>query len=134
MLVGTPFDSPTLAADDILITVHQGEVALVTLPVEDGALSVAGQFQDQAIPFFKNGSDAYTALIGADLALSPGEYPLTVTIGSGKEKVKKEYPVEVLLTEFGVERLTLPKDKVDLTPQTAAREYLLPCEDFSLVH
>jgi murein DD-endopeptidase MepM/ murein hydrolase activator NlpD len=122
MLVGTPLHSPTLAADGmLLITVHQGEVVLVTLPVEDGALSAAGQFQDQAIPFFKNGSDAYTALIGADLALSPGKYPLTVTVESGKEKVKKEYSVEVLPTEFGVERLILPKDKVDLTPQTAAR-------------
>ncbi len=92
------------------VIIHQGEVVAFSV---DSTKSVVGQFQDQAIPFFKDSGNQYTALIGADLALAPRKYKLTVA--------KKEYVVEVLPTPFGVERFTLPKDKVDLSPATLAR-------------
>ncbi|MBI3598112.1 MAG: peptidoglycan DD-metalloendopeptidase family protein [Nitrospirae bacterium] len=92
--------------------IHQGEVVLFALPIESGMQSAVGQFQDQAIPFFEDGQ-RLSALLGADLALAPGKYPLAIN--------KKEYIVEVLPTDFGVETLTLPKDKVDLSPATAER-------------
>jgi murein DD-endopeptidase MepM/ murein hydrolase activator NlpD len=119
-----------------VVQIHQGEVVLFTLlsgsDTQSGErpLRVVGQFQDQVIPFFKGerplrdstqSGDQYTALIGADLAQSPGKYPMTVTMTHGKSKTKQEVSVEVLPTHFGVETFTLPKDKVDLSPKTLAR-------------
>lgn len=125
LLVGTLFNSPTLgllnAKESPSVSLHQGEVILFTMPVGSDTQSVVGQFQDQVIPFYKNSEGRYTALIGADLALSPGKYPMTVTMTHGTSKTKQEVSVEVLTTPFGVETFTLPKDKVDLTPKTLAR-------------
>jgi murein DD-endopeptidase MepM/ murein hydrolase activator NlpD len=95
------------------LIIHQGEVVLFTMSVVSSEKSVVGQFQDQKIPFYKDSASQYTALIGADLALSPGKYKLTVN--------KQEVVIEVLSTPFGVETFTLPKDKVDLSPKTLAR-------------
>lgn len=106
-------NSPTLAQESPAVIIHQGEVVLFTIPVASNAQSVVGQFQDNVIPFFKASGDQYTALIGADLAQSPGKYKLFVD--------KKSYIVEVLPTSFGVETFNLPKDKVDLSPATLAR-------------
>jgi len=102
------------------ITVHQGEVVPFTMPVDTGSNAVVGQFQDQTILFFRSKS-GFTALIGADLALSPGKYPLSVTVLREKLQTKKAFVVEVLPTLFGVETFSLPKEKVDLSSVTLAR-------------
>ncbi len=106
------------------IAIRQGEVFLYTLPVLPHIQSVIGQFQNTSIPFFKVSSEKenrYAALIGADLAQAPARYPLYITRVGGEEKIKEEVVVEVLPSVFGVQTLTLPKEKVDLNAKTLAR-------------
>ncbi len=83
--------------------------------------SVIGQFKEEIISFYKSNENQYTALIGADLAESLEELQLTVTEISAKGEHRYTRPVKILRTHFGVEKFTVPKNKVDLDDETAIR-------------
>ncbi len=103
----------TVAFSDSFVKIHQGEVVFLTIPVDRSEDYLFGKFKDQTIPFYQSAPGQYAALMGADLALAPGKYDLTLD--------QKVYVVEVLATPFGVETFTVPKDKVDLSTKTLAR-------------
>ena len=60
-------------------------------------------------------------LLGIDLQDQPGLHELTVEPEAGKRGEAVTYRVEVLKEDFHVERLTLPKNKVDLDKKSLAR-------------
>ncbi len=94
--------------------VGPGDILLVT--VTGAAGPVEGTFKGKPLHFEK-GTRKLCAIVGIDLQLEPGQYPLTVksgtTVISRSVKVsKKVYPLQ---------RLTLPEDKVTLSPENEAR-------------
>ncbi len=94
--------------------VGPGDILLVT--VTGAAGQVEGAFRGRQLHFVK-GKNGSRAIVGIDLYLEPGKYPLTVKSGSAvitrSLKVsKKTYPLQ---------RLTLPEDKVTLSPENEAR-------------
>jgi len=101
--------------------VQQGDVALIMVtgsahaPVMDG--SVAGRPL-----FFFPYADGYAALIGVDLEAKPGKTPWRVGFVDGSGTPRKSMgAITVRSRKFPVQRLTLPKSMVDLSPSNESR-------------
>ncbi len=103
----------------------QGEVLLITVPVELGSRDVTGHFLGRQIPFFphsdSNGGHEYVGLLGIDMLDPPGTHEFLLKSRSGGEVRSLSYNVLVVPANFAVQRLTLPKGKVDLTPKNLVR-------------
>lgn len=94
--------------------VGQGEIAVVI--VKAAARMVEGRFNGRKI-YFNPSKDSYKAIVGIDLTTEPGAYPLEVSIdGSVITKT-----ITIATKEYPVQRLTLPKDMVELSPENEAR-------------
>lgn len=94
----------------------QGDVLVISITAPDGNLQ--STFMDKRLHFFKTESGNYIALAGIDMKTTPGEYPLTLFYDN--KKIFERY-IKISQASFGIQRLTLPKDKVDLTPEILKR-------------
>ncbi|MFQ5779811.1 MAG: M23 family metallopeptidase [Nitrospiria bacterium] len=103
------------------IQVEQGDFVYLSIRLDRGTDSIQGTFLGQPIPFFKTDHGGYTAMIGVDLAQSPGPQPFVVTWKEGETVGRQRVTIEVVSASFGVQRLTLPKKMVDLDPATLIR-------------
>jgi hypothetical protein len=91
-----------------------GDIVVVAVKGVEGP--VEGTFGDKKLHFNPSGS-SYTAVFGVDLYTEPGIYNLDISAG---DKVLSR-PVKVKSKKFPVQRLTLPDDMVELTPENEAR-------------
>jgi len=100
-----------------------GEVLYITVSVKGQNRVVVGEFRDRTIPFFKIGETGqYGALIGIDLSDEPAQDEVRVQIQEGSiTRLVQRYRVKVRRTQFGIQELTLPQEKVDLDPETLKR-------------
>ncbi len=114
------FLSTSVQAADT-IQVKQGALGRIELHPGEGVASVTGRFKGQAIPFFKMGQGAFFALVGIDMDQPVGVLPLLATWAVPGKTVQKEVLIEVQAQKFGLQELTLPKQKVDLDPPTLTR-------------
>lgn len=113
-----PEASVTVPALEAPIVIAQGGAALVEL---DHVTTEAptGEWMGRAVPFFRLPTgNRVAALLGVDLENPPGIQSFTVRFAEGDEK---KIPVEVVGRAFGVQTLTLPKEKVTLGPKTLRR-------------
>lgn len=94
--------------------VPQGGIALVTINGVAG--SIEGDFAGRNIHFIPS-RDSVKAVIGVDLFTEPGVYPLEIRMNGRKIK----HMLKVVKKDYGVQRLTLPKDMVELSPENEAR-------------
>lgn len=101
--------------------VNGGATLVVVRGLVEGD-AVTGTFNGEAVPFAA-AAGKVTALVGIDLDVKPGTYPIVVKVkrASGKPvTVKSDLPVTD--AKYDVEKLTLPKEKVsDFDPKTLAR-------------
>jgi murein DD-endopeptidase MepM/ murein hydrolase activator NlpD len=91
-----------------------GDVVLVTVKGAPGA--VTGTFRGKELHFTAARSGA-RAILGIDLSLDPGDYPLEIAAG-GKDLSRT---VKVSKKKYPLQTLTLPDDKVTLSPENEAR-------------
>jgi murein DD-endopeptidase MepM/ murein hydrolase activator NlpD len=116
-----------IAAGDVaMITpkepVGQGEVVSIQLAGLAEAAEVKGVWQGQPVEFFKLGEEKYSSLLGIDLSLKPDTYPLEVRVESSGNRVRSyRSGIQVVETDYGVQRLTLPADMVTLDSATLKR-------------
>jgi len=94
--------------------VGPGDILLVA--VKNVAGPVEGTFINRKV-YFNPSKDSFKAVIGIDLYTEPGKYPLNILVNGAPMRQtitvhKKEYPIQ---------RLTLPKDMVELSPENEAR-------------
>ena len=103
----------------------QGEIIVVEIPAEEPSAQLQGTFLGRPVNFFPDPRTdepkGYVGLIGIDMQDAPGTHELAVLVTSGNESRSLRYHVKVLKEKFRVERLTLPKNKVDLDPKGLAR-------------
>ncbi|MCP9463665.1 MAG: M23 family metallopeptidase [Nitrospira sp.] len=103
----------------------QGQILVVKVPAEGDVCEAKGTFGGRTIRFFpeagKNGQKELVGLLGIDMEDKPGVYDLTIEVTDGEQTRALRYEVEVLKEKFRVERLTLPKDKVDLDEKSLQR-------------
>jgi len=103
----------------------QGQVLMVRIPAAGQTEDVVGRFLGRSIPFYRepssSGEDAHAGLLGIDMQDTPGTHELLVEIKNGAGTRRLSYNVLILKETFPVQRLTLPKDMVDLDEVTLAR-------------
>ena len=105
------------AVESILVEVKQGDAFFIRLNLEKTVQSPSIQFRDRIIPLFRISEGIYGALIGVDLAVHPSQYEIQGVKTSFPEKVS----VQVSAAIFGVQKLNLPEDKVQLDDLTLKR-------------
>lgn len=96
------------------LRVPQGGIAVVT--VEGAVGSVEGDFAGRKI-HFNQSRDSVKAVIGVDLSTEPGAYPLEVRV---KGRTIRRM-LRVVKKDYGVQRLSLPRDMVELSPENELR-------------
>jgi murein DD-endopeptidase MepM/ murein hydrolase activator NlpD len=91
-----------------------GDLLLITVKNTSGA--VEGKFAGRRVYFNPSGK-AMKAIVGVDLNQEPGLYPLELTI-NGTAFTRE---VRIFKKKYPLQRLTLPEDKVTLSPEDEAR-------------
>ena len=91
-----------------------GDIMIVTLTHARG--DVQGTFQGKKL-YFNPSKDTVKAIVAVDYFTVPGKYDLEI---SYQGNVLKQ-AIEIVKKEYEVQRLTLPKDMVELSPENEAR-------------
>ena len=91
-----------------------GDIVIVTVKGMTGP--VDGTFNGKKL-YFLASNKAFTAVLGIDLFTEPGAYTLDIT---AQDKVLSR-PVTVVKKKYPVQKLKLPKDMVELSPENEAR-------------
>ncbi len=103
----------------------QGQIIVVRIPTDDMEAQVQGSFLGRTVAFFAeprpNEPSGFVGLLGIDMQDEPGTHELAVEIKNGEQARQLSYNILVVKEKFLVERLTLPKDKVDLDEKSLAR-------------
>jgi len=103
----------------------QGQIVLVKVPGDDLQAEVRGTFMGRTLSFFpdpRSGeAPGYVGLLGLDMQDKPGTHELAVDIKAGDQTKHVSMNVLVVKETFRVERLKLPKAKVDLDKKALAR-------------
>lgn len=113
-----PIGLQLLHGTDGQLSGKQGQVLLVRVPVQDESAQVTGQFRGRRIPFFAEfragEKPGFLGLLGIDMQEEPGTHPLDVDVQIKDDHKPIQYMVAVSKEQYAVEKLTLPKGKVDL--------------------
>jgi len=110
-----------LASAKTPLQVKQGGIARVTLKPGVPVSSVLGRFKNKTIPYFEAEKGLYVAVVGVDMDEVPGAIPFITTWQNNGKTFTQKNVIEVEAGEFGLQKLTLPKNKVDLDPPTLKR-------------
>ena len=102
--------------------VAQGEVVRIQLRGATNGSKMKGSWQGQPVEFFKIDEEHYGSLVGIDLKLAPGTYPLEVAVNSpGNSTLTRSRSITVVDKDDGVQRLTMPPNMVTLDSATLKR-------------
>jgi len=111
----------TWRLEGIPSNLKQGDVFKIGL-MTDGEAMVWGDFQGKEIIFYPRADGrGYEALVGVDLECPVGTYPLNITVRGGSWASNRVFHVKVARAFFGVQRITLPPEMVDLDAETLRR-------------
>ncbi len=113
--------SQAVSAAEMALQVKQGAIARMILKLEGPVLSLSGRFKNKTIPYFETQKGVYVALVGIDMDQGLGPLPFVSTWKSAGKTFTQKNIIEVQAAEFGLQKLTLPKKKVDLDPPTLKR-------------
>lgn len=91
-----------------------GDIMVVIVKGVDGP--VEGKFGDRKI-YFNPAKESVKAVVGIDLFTEPGDYTLELSANG----VALTRTVKVIRKKYPVQKLTLPKDMVELSPENEAR-------------
>jgi len=113
----------SVAATDAPIPARQGDV--VRIPISMPAASaqpdaVTCRWAEKPVACFKT-ETGWVAWVGVDLDHPEGTMPLRVAWQAGKAAGLLTYPISVRPASFGVQTLTVPKEKDDLSTATLKR-------------
>ena len=101
--------------------VHPGDVAMVFVPGLPDAKTVEGSLGGQSLTFFPYG-DGYAALAGLDLEARPGMAAWRVGVVNAQDRpMKASGRLQIRARKFPVQRLTLPREMVELDAPTLRR-------------
>jgi murein DD-endopeptidase MepM/ murein hydrolase activator NlpD len=97
-------------------SIRPGEVVVLTITAPDPAAAVTVRAFDRDWPTFAEGTRTRT-LIGIDLAVTPGRYPVAIAAGGARTA----YPLVVTARAFATRRLTVDPDLVNPPPEALER-------------
>ncbi len=102
-------------------TGKQGEVLWIEVPVRHPESQVNGTLLKRKIPFFPFTDSTFAALVGIDMQDPPGKQTLRIRIQTEQTTDHLTYPIDIIKENYTVQRLKLPKNKVDLDATTLKR-------------
>jgi murein DD-endopeptidase MepM/ murein hydrolase activator NlpD len=91
-----------------------GDIMVVTIKNVTGA--VEGTFNGRKI-YFNPSRESFKSIVGIDLSVVPGKYEMEISAAGNTMRRS----VRVVKKKYGLQRLTLPKDMVELSPENEAR-------------
>jgi murein DD-endopeptidase MepM/ murein hydrolase activator NlpD len=99
------------------VIVGPGDIAVVM--VKNAGDAPGGSFNNRRIYFYPSSTErnVYKAILGIDLYTVPGEY--TLEIAAANTTIRRI--ITVSKKKYPMQRLTLPKDMVELSPENEAR-------------
>ncbi|MFH2013196.1 MAG: M23 family metallopeptidase [Pseudomonadota bacterium] len=100
--------------------VRQGDIFVVNVLMPNDAHSLTGNFQNKDLSFYKIKNDElFQTLIGIDMETEPGIYKLAIMAKSNSGKTLKGiYNIKINKKDFGEQRISLPKEMVELDQDT----------------
>ena len=102
--------------------VEQGGVALIKVSAACALHSVQGECKGESLLFFPDGRGSFASIIGIDLKQKSGVRSLRIRgKTAGGKIIERSLSFRVLKKDFPVQRLTLPKGMVELSPKDLAR-------------
>jgi hypothetical protein len=116
--------SSTQAVAPLSLEAKQGQIIYLKLQVEGQPVSITGTFRDRRVPFFPVQASEFGALIGIDMADQAKTDELMAEIIYPDGRREQHFRVTVIHEDFGEQRMTLPKDKVDLDAASLQRNAL----------
>ena len=99
----------------------QGEVLVVTVPVQGEPSKVVGHLLDREIIFFPMSEGQYVGLVGLDMQDKPGQHDLVIQVEYPDHKDQHKVTVLLMKENYKVQHLKLPKKMVDLDSKTLVR-------------
>jgi hypothetical protein len=99
----------------------QGEVLWIEVPSGNPQARVNGVLLQRKIPFFPLAEGKFAGIIGLDMQDPPGIQELRITVESADKTEHLTYSIEIMKETYSVQHLKLPKNKVDLDPETLKR-------------
>jgi murein DD-endopeptidase MepM/ murein hydrolase activator NlpD len=105
----------TVSSDSIF----QGDVGLLRVRTADGERPEVQWMNQHLFMAPSENAKVWIGFFGADLKLKPGSYPLVVK--NAATGLRKQIDVTVRSKDYGVRRLTLPKEMVELDAVTLER-------------
>lgn len=100
---------------------RQGDVGMVHVQAAADARVVEGSLAGRRLRFFPYG-DGHAALVGIDVETKPGTVAWRVgALDECDRPLRASGTLRIRARTFPLQRLTLPRDKVDLDPPTLAR-------------
>lgn len=114
-----PQDLPAGTYDQV--SGKQGEVLVVTVPVQGDPDRVVGHLLNREIVFFPVAEGVYAGLLGLDMQDKPGHHRLMIQVEYPDRKERHRLTVLLMKEDFKVQHLKLPKKMVDLDSKTLAR-------------
>lgn len=119
------FVTPALAQEKLTVrwepkVVRQGDAAVMFVTGLQDAKSVEGSLAGTPLSFFRLGN-GHAALAGIDLEVKPGNLAWRIDAASDRKPIKVSGKLKVEERKFHVQRLTLPKEMVELDEPTERR-------------
>lgn len=115
-------------AGELIVTLtphqaRQGQVLLLRVSGIEKATHLSGAFGDQALSFFSSpDGQGFAALVGVDLEERPGRRSLQLDLMDALGNRYRGYrTVDVAKAKFPIQRLTMPKELVELDAETMKR-------------
>ena len=99
----------------------QGQVLWVEVPISDPQAKVNGIFLKRKIPFFQLNNNTFAGLVGIDMEDPEGSQELSVHVHTNGGTEHLSYAILIIKEDYTVQKLTLPKNQVDLDATTLKR-------------
>jgi murein DD-endopeptidase MepM/ murein hydrolase activator NlpD len=117
------FAENTLQVEVLPKVVKQGGVCFIRSSGSASLKSVEGEFRGDKIPMAPElRSKTYDGLLGVDMDVPPGRYPIRIrAIGDSERICEGSGLLEVKKVDFKTQKLRLPAAMVDLDPKNLAR-------------
>ena len=116
-----PVEESSSSGPDIIVTpskIGQGEVGLVSIR-KKGAEPEVTWMERRITLVADRKNKILSGLIGADLTTRPGRYKLKISRADNNHE--HIIPISVLSRDYGIRRLTLPREMVELDAHTLKR-------------
>jgi len=113
--------APPIGVTAAARSIRPGELVVLTVapPAATSSLHVRAFARD--IPAFKVSDRTWRALVGIDLATTPGTYKVAISAGTGEHAASTTYPIVVRPRTFATRTLTVDEAFVNPPPEAVAQ-------------